>query len=108
MSIPPHLFVFLFHFVRNTNFPPFVFLATCFSYLLFGGCYRPPHQLTTNLPTTPLLLLLLPRYMDVLYPMTVGAIKTDEEDVAMLAVEFWSTLCETELNLDEGIAWQWS
>ncbi len=46
--------------------------------------------------------------MDVLYPMTVGAIKTDEEDVAMLAVEFWSTLCETEMNLDEGIAWQWS
>jgi len=38
----------------------------------------------------------------VLYPMTVGAIKNDDEDVAMLAVEFWSTLCETEMNLDEG------
>jgi hypothetical protein len=42
------------------------------------------------------------RYMDVLFPMTVAAIKTDVEEVAMLAVEFWSTLCETETNLGDG------
>ena len=40
--------------------------------------------------------------MDVLFPMTVAAIKTDVEEVAMLAVEFWSTLCETETNLGDG------
>jgi importin subunit beta-1 len=42
-------------------------------------------------------------YMDALYPMTVNAIATDSEEVAMMAVEFWSTLCEVEMNLDDDV-----
>jgi len=40
-------------------------------------------------------------YMDALYPMTVGAITKDSDEVAMMAVEFWSTLCEAELETEE-------
>ena len=40
-------------------------------------------------------------YMDALYPMTVQTITTDREDVAKQAVEFWSTLCEVELEREE-------
>jgi len=40
------------------------------------------------------------RYMDVLYPMTVATITGDAPEVAMMAVEFWSTLCEQEMELE--------
>jgi hypothetical protein len=33
--------------------------------------------------------------------LTVKAIREDEEDVALQAVEFWSTLCDYELELLE-------
>jgi hypothetical protein len=33
--------------------------------------------------------------------LSVKAIKEDEEDVALQAVEFWSTLCDYELELEE-------
>lgn len=42
-------------------------------------------------------------YMDAIYPITVNAINTDSEDVAMMAVEFWSTLCEVEMNLEDDV-----
>ena len=42
-------------------------------------------------------------YMDALYPLTVRAITTDTPEVAKMAVEFWSTLAETETNvMNEG------
>jgi hypothetical protein len=38
--------------------------------------------------------------MDVLYPMTVTTITGDAPEVAMMAVEFWSTLCEQEMEAE--------
>jgi importin subunit beta-1 len=43
----------------------------------------------------------LPPYMGDIFNITVKAIRTDEEDVALQAVEFWSTLCDYELDLEE-------
>jgi importin subunit beta-1 len=43
----------------------------------------------------------LPPYMGDVFNITVKAIRTDEEDVALQAVEFWSTLCDYELDLEE-------
>jgi hypothetical protein len=37
-----------------------------------------------------------------IFNLSVKAIKEDEEDVALQAVEFWSTLCDYELELEEG------
>lgn len=43
----------------------------------------------------------LPPYMQEIFNLTVKAIRGDEEDVALQAVEFWSTLCDYELELAE-------
>jgi importin subunit beta-1 len=40
-------------------------------------------------------------YMQEIFGLTVKAIREDEEDVALQAVEFWSTLCDYELELEE-------
>eukprot|EP00798_Chlamydomonas_sp_ICE-L_P030705 gene30705-35732_t len=41
----------------------------------------------------------MPAYMTELYNITVKAIKEDQEEVSLQALEFWSTLCDTELDL---------
>jgi len=38
-------------------------------------------------------------YMQTLFQLTFNSIKTDEEAVALQAIEFWSTLCEEEMEL---------
>lgn len=38
----------------------------------------------------------LPPYIDSLFQLTVKAIKTDEQIVGQQAIEFWSTICDTE------------
>ncbi len=43
----------------------------------------------------------LPAYMTELYNITVKAVKEDDEEVALQAIEFWSTVCETEADLLE-------
>lgn len=44
----------------------------------------------------------LPPYMGDIFNITVKAIRGgDEEEVALQAVEFWSTLCDYELDLEE-------
>lgn len=43
----------------------------------------------------------LPAYMTELFKLTVRAIQHDEEDVAKLAIEFWSTLCDEEIDIQE-------
>ena len=43
----------------------------------------------------------LPPYMQEIFNLTVKAIRGDEEDVALQAVEFWATLCDYELELEE-------
>uniref|UniRef100_A0A7S1UHI3 Importin N-terminal domain-containing protein n=2 Tax=Phaeomonas parva TaxID=124430 RepID=A0A7S1UHI3_9STRA len=42
-------------------------------------------------------------YMNVLAQLTLSSIKTQPEEVALQAVEFWSTLCEEEAILHEAI-----
>lgn len=41
----------------------------------------------------------LPAYMTELYSITVKAMKEDQEEVALQAIEFWSTICDTEADL---------
>ena len=43
----------------------------------------------------------LPAYMTELYKLTVRAIQQDDEDVAKQAIEFWSTLCDEEIDIIE-------
>jgi importin subunit beta-1 len=43
----------------------------------------------------------LPAYMTELYNVTVKAVKEDQEEVALQAIEFWSTICDTEADLQE-------
>lgn len=44
----------------------------------------------------------LAEYMDTIFQLTVQAIQQDEEDVAKQAIEFWTSLCEVEIEiLDE-------
>ena len=41
-------------------------------------------------------------YMEkALYGLTIIGMKNEEEDVAKLAVEFWCTVCEEELNIED-------
>jgi hypothetical protein len=42
----------------------------------------------------------IPRPQEI-FNLTVKAIKEDEEEVALQAIEFWSTLCDYELELEE-------
>lgn len=46
----------------------------------------------------------LPPYMTEIFQLTVKAIQGDTEEVALQAVEFWSTLCDYELELREDDA----
>lgn len=39
--------------------------------------------------------------MQEIFNLSVKAIKEDEQDVALQAVEFWSTICDYELELEE-------
>ena len=39
-------------------------------------------------------------YMQALYELTFKTIQNDEEEVALQAIEFWSTLCEEEIDLN--------
>ncbi|KAI0476222.1 ARM repeat-containing protein [Xylariaceae sp. FL0804] len=44
-------------------------------------------------------------YMEkALFGLTILGMKNDDEDVAKLAVEFWSTVCEEEANIEEDNA----
>eukprot|EP00567_Pseudictyota_dubia_P000409 CAMPEP_0197465044 /NCGR_PEP_ID=MMETSP1175-20131217/64336_1 /TAXON_ID=1003142 /ORGANISM="Triceratium dubium, Strain CCMP147" /LENGTH=870 /DNA_ID=CAMNT_0043001049 /DNA_START=88 /DNA_END=2700 /DNA_ORIENTATION=+ len=43
-------------------------------------------------------------YMQTLFQLTFGTIKNDKENVALQAIEFWSTLCEEEMDLQEEAA----
>lgn len=44
----------------------------------------------------------LPQYIEALFTLTLAAIQQDqEEQVAMMAIEFWSTLCEEEMEILE-------
>ena len=40
-------------------------------------------------------------YMDRIYTLTVEAIKRDENEIALQAIEFWSTIAEGELALQD-------
>ena len=44
----------------------------------------------------------LPAYMQDIFTLTHRAAKEDEEDVGKQAVEFWCTICEEELDLQEA------
>jgi len=44
----------------------------------------------------------LPQYIEVLFTLTLTAIQQDnDEQVSMMAIEFWSTLCEEEIEMLE-------
>lgn len=43
----------------------------------------------------------LQAYMQTLFQLTFTTIRTDEEKVAINAIEFWSTLCEEEMELND-------
>ncbi|KAL8129418.1 hypothetical protein V2J09_018573 [Rumex salicifolius] len=42
-------------------------------------------------------------YMEKLFLLTANAIKADEEAVALQAIEFWSSICDEETELQEAI-----
>ncbi|CAM0872726.1 unnamed protein product [Alopecurus aequalis] len=44
---------------------------------------------------------LLEPYMQTLFELTANAARTDEEPVALQAVEFWSTICDEEVAIQE-------
>ncbi|KAF8098800.1 hypothetical protein N665_0257s0014 [Sinapis alba] len=43
----------------------------------------------------------LEQYMETLFQLTSNAVKGDEESVALQAVEFWSTICDEEIDRQE-------
>ena len=43
----------------------------------------------------------LPSYMGEIFNVSVKAINEDAEEVALQAVEFWSTLCDIEMDLED-------
>jgi importin subunit beta-1 len=43
----------------------------------------------------------LPAYMGEIFNISVKAINEDSEEVGLQAVEFWSTLCDIELDLQD-------
>jgi importin subunit beta-1 len=43
----------------------------------------------------------LQAYMQTLFQLTFATIRSDEENVALQAIEFWSTVCEEEIELME-------
>jgi len=46
---------------------------------------------------------ILPQYIETLFALTLTAIQQDKEEVSMMAIEFWSALCEEELEISEEI-----
>ncbi|KAJ6822922.1 importin subunit beta-1-like [Iris pallida] len=44
---------------------------------------------------------ILEPYMDTLFTLTANAVKGDEEPVALQAVEFWSSICDEEIEIQE-------
>lgn len=38
-------------------------------------------------------------YVEVLYNLSINAIRTDQPSVGMQAIEFWNTICDQELNI---------
>lgn len=44
---------------------------------------------------------MLEPYMDTLYTLTSNAVKVDEEPVALQAIEFWSSICDDEILIQE-------
>ncbi|CAI9298692.1 unnamed protein product [Lactuca saligna] len=40
-------------------------------------------------------------YMQTLFELTANAVKGDEEDVALQAIEFWSSICDEEIELQD-------
>lgn len=40
-------------------------------------------------------------YMDALYNLTANAVSTDEEPIALQAIEFWSSICDEEILIQE-------
>jgi len=46
---------------------------------------------------------LLQPYMQAIFQITLPTIQTDEADVGMQAIEFWSTLCEEEMLINDEI-----
>lgn len=42
--------------------------------------------------------------MDTIYGLTVNAIRQDDEDVALQAIEFWSTIAEAELGIQDEVS----
>ncbi|KAJ3682850.1 hypothetical protein LUZ60_013077 [Juncus effusus] len=47
---------------------------------------------------------LLEPYMQTLFNLTANAIRSDEEQVALQAIEFWSTVCDEEISIQEDCA----
>jgi importin subunit beta-1 len=47
---------------------------------------------------------LLRPYVDTLFQLTTAAIKTDDPTVGMMAVEFWSTVCDREIEALADVA----
>mmetsp|Transcript_31990 Transcript_31990/g.98725 ORF Transcript_31990/g.98725 Transcript_31990/m.98725 type:complete len:779 (-) Transcript_31990:668-3004(-) len=45
----------------------------------------------------------LPQYIETIFALTLTAIQQDKEEVSMMAIEFWSALCEEELEILEEI-----
>ncbi|GMH10207.1 hypothetical protein Nepgr_012048 [Nepenthes gracilis] len=41
-------------------------------------------------------------YMQTLFELTANAVKGDEEAVALQAIEFWSSICDEEIELEES------
>lgn len=46
----------------------------------------------------------LSEYMETIFRLTMEAIRRDEEDVAKQAIEFWSSLCEVEMDIMDEAA----
>ncbi len=42
----------------------------------------------------------LPPYMNDIFTLTHRAVKSDEEAVALQAIEFWCTVCEEEISIE--------
>ncbi|KAK1271479.1 hypothetical protein QJS04_geneDACA006034 [Acorus gramineus] len=40
-------------------------------------------------------------YMETLFTLTANAVKSDEEPIALQAIEFWSTICDEEIEIQE-------
>ncbi|KAJ6846504.1 importin subunit beta-1-like [Iris pallida] len=45
---------------------------------------------------------ILEPYMDTLFTLTANAVKGDEEPVSLQAVEFWSSICDEEIEIQEA------